>query len=79
MNPVRALAYQPESTPMLPFTPIVFIVDDDVSVRESLEMMIRCQGWQSEIFASAGNFWLTRSLLFQAAWFSTSIFRISTV
>ena len=37
-------------------TPIVFVVDDDVSVRESLELLIRCAGWQAEIFASAQEF-----------------------
>ena len=37
-------------------TPIVFIVDDDVSVRESLELLIRCEGWQPEIYASAQDF-----------------------
>lgn len=37
-------------------TPIVFIVDDDVSVRESLESLIRCEGWQSEVFPSADDF-----------------------
>jgi FixJ family two-component response regulator len=37
-------------------TPIVFVVDDDVSVRESLELLIRCAGWQPEIFASAQAF-----------------------
>jgi FixJ family two-component response regulator len=36
--------------------PIVFVVDDDVSVRESLELMIRSAGWQPEIFASATEF-----------------------
>jgi FixJ family two-component response regulator len=40
-------------------TPIVFVVDDDVSVRESLELLIRCEGWQPETFASAQEF-LTR-------------------
>lgn len=34
----------------------LFVVDDDVSVRESLELMIRHQGWQAEIFASADEF-----------------------
>ena len=56
MNPVRALAYQPESNPMLPSTPIVFVVDDDISVRESLELLIRSEGWQPELFASAQEF-----------------------
>jgi len=37
-------------------TPIVFVVDDDVSVRESLELLIRCAGWQPEMFASAQQF-----------------------
>jgi FixJ family two-component response regulator len=36
--------------------PIVFVVDDDVSVRESLELLIGCEGWQAEIFASADEF-----------------------
>ena len=37
-------------------TPIVFVVDDDVSVRESLEALISCAGWQPETFASAHEF-----------------------
>ncbi len=37
-------------------TAVVFVVDDDVSVRESLELLIRCAGWQPEIFASAQEF-----------------------
>jgi FixJ family two-component response regulator len=37
-------------------TPIVFVVDDDISVRESLEALIRCEGWQPESFASAREF-----------------------
>jgi FixJ family two-component response regulator len=37
-------------------TPIVFVVDDDVSVRESLESLIRWAGWQPETFASAQEF-----------------------
>jgi len=36
--------------------PIVFVVDDDVSVRESLELLIEFAGWQPETFASAGEF-----------------------
>ena len=36
--------------------PIVFVVDDDVSVREALELLIRKIGWQPEIFASAQEF-----------------------
>ena len=37
-------------------TPIVFVVDDDVSVRESLELLIRFEGWLPETFASAEEF-----------------------
>lgn len=36
--------------------PIVFVVDDDVSVRESLEALIRSEGFETETFASAGAF-----------------------
>lgn len=35
---------------------IVFVVDDDISVRESLELLIRSEGWQPQIFASAQQF-----------------------
>jgi FixJ family two-component response regulator len=41
---------------MLDRTPIVFVVDDDISVRESLELLIRSEGWQPETFASALDF-----------------------
>jgi FixJ family two-component response regulator len=37
-------------------TPIVFIVDDDVSVRESLELLVVNAGWRPETFASAQDF-----------------------
>jgi FixJ family two-component response regulator len=37
-------------------TAIVFVVDDDISVRESLELLIQATGWQSETFASAQDF-----------------------
>jgi FixJ family two-component response regulator len=37
-------------------TPIVFVVDDDVSVRESLEALMRYAGYQAEMFASAREF-----------------------
>lgn len=36
--------------------PIVFIVDDDISVRESLELLIRNENWKPETFASAQEF-----------------------
>jgi FixJ family two-component response regulator len=37
-------------------TPVVFVVDDDVSVRESLELLILSAGWQPEMFESAQEF-----------------------
>src|SRR5262249_30383118 len=37
-------------------TPIVFVIDDDVSVRESLELLIRATGRQTQTFASAEQF-----------------------
>jgi len=39
-----------------PKSPIVFVVDDDVSVRESLELLIKFAGWQPETFSSAEEF-----------------------
>jgi FixJ family two-component response regulator len=30
---------------MTPATPIVFVLDDDVSVRESLQLLIQREGW----------------------------------
>ncbi|HEU4413504.1 MAG TPA: response regulator [Candidatus Angelobacter sp.] len=40
----------------LSFNPVVFVVDDDPSVRESLEMLILCEGWRPQTFSSAGEF-----------------------
>lgn len=37
-------------------TPIVFVVDADISVRRSLALLIRAAGWQPETFASAREF-----------------------
>lgn len=44
------------ASPMMDVTPIVFVVDDDISVRESLELLIRSAGWRSETFVSAKEF-----------------------
>ena len=41
---------------MVETTPTVFVVDDDVSVRESLELLIRKHGWRPETFTSAQEF-----------------------
>jgi FixJ family two-component response regulator len=44
-------------------TPTVFVVDDDISVRESLEALIRFEGWQAETFGSGQDF-LARPRMF---------------
>jgi FixJ family two-component response regulator len=36
--------------------PIVFVVDDDISVRGSIESLIRSAGWQPETFETAQEF-----------------------
>jgi FixJ family two-component response regulator len=59
MGLTHALCYELGAPPTLDVKPIVFVVDDDISVRESLELLIRCEGWQPETFASAQEF-LTR-------------------
>jgi FixJ family two-component response regulator len=41
---------------MADVTPTVFVVDDDVSVRESLELLIASAGWRAETFQSAHDF-----------------------
>ncbi|MGH7724104.1 MAG: response regulator transcription factor [Candidatus Eiseniibacteriota bacterium] len=41
---------------MADVTPTVFVVDDDISVRESLELLITSAGWQAETFGSAQDF-----------------------
>jgi len=44
------------STAASPGTPTIFVVDDDVSVRESLELLLGFEGWRPETFASAREF-----------------------
>jgi FixJ family two-component response regulator len=55
MSSASAVFHAP-SRPVSSTTPIVFVVDDDVSVRESLESLIRFAGWQPQTFASAQEF-----------------------
>jgi FixJ family two-component response regulator len=56
MNSASASFHESRSLLMSRETPIVFVVDDDISVRESLKVLIRCAGWQSEVFATAQEF-----------------------
>lgn len=56
MNQAHASLREPVSFTIPCVTPIVFVVDDDISVRESLELLIRCEGWHPETFGSAREF-----------------------
>ena len=71
--------HRQRSVSMSSVTPIVFVVDDDISVRESLEALIRFAGWQPETFASAQEFCHTHRSRFRIAWCWTSVFRGSMV
>lgn len=44
------------ATPKIQPQPIVFVVDDDISVRESLEMLIKFAGWEPRTYGSAEAF-----------------------
>jgi FixJ family two-component response regulator len=50
------LGHEAGSSSMATAKPIVFVVDDDISVRESLELLIQNEGWQPKTFASAQEF-----------------------
>lgn len=54
LNPLFTRDAQPP--PMSDPLPLVFVVDDDISVRESLELMIRHAGWQPLLLESAQEF-----------------------
>ena len=56
MSSTHALCHEVVAPLKLDVRPIVFVVDDDISVRESLEWLIRCEGWQPETFSSAQEF-----------------------
>jgi FixJ family two-component response regulator len=56
MNLAHTPCHESVVPPMLDVRPMVYVVDDDISVRESLELLIRCEAWQPEIFASAQEF-----------------------
>ena len=43
-------------TPVTDITPVVYVVDDDADVRESLELVIDQGGWHAETFPSARAF-----------------------
>ena len=41
---------------MSPPSGVVLVLDDDVSVRESLELLIRTAGWEPRLYATAADF-----------------------
>lgn len=56
MNSASALDPESRSSPLSSATPIVFVVDDEASVREALDSLICGAGWQPQTFASAQEF-----------------------
>jgi FixJ family two-component response regulator len=56
MSAAGTLGREAGSSPMATAKSIVFVVDDDVWVREALETLIEDEGWQPESFASAQEF-----------------------
>jgi FixJ family two-component response regulator len=56
MNTATAFGIKAVASPQSDAIPVVFVVDDDISVRESLELLIRCAGWHPQTFASAQEF-----------------------
>jgi len=53
MSSASVPGLEPSASAVPHATPTVFVVDEDASVRESLELLIRCAGWRAETFASA--------------------------
>ena len=63
MQLATSLAVRRQPYPVQPdtrTTPVVYIVDDDVSVRESLELLVSAAGWQPVTFATAAAFLAAR-------------------
>src|SRR5579863_6232268 len=60
MNLASAHGFEVRSFPMAQTPPVVFVVDDDISVREALELLLRHEGLGVEMFVSAQEF-LSRS------------------
>lgn len=56
MHSTEATGHELGSFFMSNATSVVFVVDDDISVRESLELLIRSEGWHPETFSSAKHF-----------------------
>jgi len=52
----EAIKHEMRRSTMPPAKPIVFVVDDDISIRESLELLIHTAGWHPVLFPSAQAF-----------------------
>jgi FixJ family two-component response regulator len=59
MDTATNFGLAPKSWPMVGVKPLVFVVDDDISLRDSLEFLIANAGWRPELFASATEFLAT--------------------
>jgi FixJ family two-component response regulator len=56
MNLARTAGRDMGALPKPADVPIVYIVDDDISVRESLELLVKNENWKPVAFASAQEF-----------------------
>ena len=56
MNVEHLPLLAPTASPISGATPVVFVVDDDPSVRQSLESLIRRAGYQPQTFSTAEDF-----------------------
>ena len=56
MNSAHRPSYPVAASPISTAIPTIFIVDDDVSVRESLELLVQNEHWNPETFSSAREF-----------------------
>jgi FixJ family two-component response regulator len=56
MSLAQVVGHQLAVTSIQNFIPVVFVVDEDTSIRAALELLIRSEGWQPETFASAQEF-----------------------
>ena len=78
MNFTQVIDHKLETSCPSNGVPIVFVVEADFSIRDSLRLLIQCGGWQAEIFASASKFLPRRQLPIHAAWCSTFVFQMGT-
>jgi FixJ family two-component response regulator len=56
MSSASVSVHEPRALPLSQPRPVVFVVDDDLCVRESLESLISAAGWRVQLFGSALDF-----------------------